>query len=209
MSQVDDELAQALADSEATARAEDPVTVTHTAPQSGATTQRSLGLLAALLVMGAGILFLVLKTGNDATVYSRGVEDLIKEKARFTGRNVRVEGRLVKGSLKRRDQPCEYRFSMVAIPPAEGSKPAVPAPKQGAVLPVRYAACIVPDTFRDAPDMDVSVTAEGTLTAAGDFEATQILAKCPSKYEMRDRAKKGEQIPHAMGIQAANFENFK
>jgi cytochrome c-type biogenesis protein CcmE len=194
MSQVDDELAQALADSEATARAEDPVPVTHTPAQGGATSQRSLGLLAALLVMGAGILFLVLKSGGEATVYSRGVGDLMKEKARLSGRNVRVEGMLVKGTLTRRDQPCEYRFSMV---------------KKGVVLPVRYAACIVPDTFRDVPDMDVSVTAEGTLTAKGDFEATQIMAKCPSKYEMRDRAKKGEQIPHANGIQAANFENLK
>jgi cytochrome c-type biogenesis protein CcmE len=47
------------------------------------------------------------------------------------------------------------------------------------------------------PGMDVSVTAEGKLTEAGNFEASNIMAKCPSKYEMKDRAKSGEAAPHA------------
>lgn len=193
MSHVDDELAQALAESEATARAEDPMPVTGTvSTSSSATSKRSLGLLLALLVMGGGILTLVMTSFEKAAVYSRGVDELVKEKAKLNGRNVRVEGMLVKGTLSRRDQPCEYRFSME---------------KKGTVLPVRYAQCIVPDTFRDVPDMDVSVTAEGSLTEKGEFEATQIMAKCPSKYEMQDRAKKGEKAPHRAAVQAANYPN--
>jgi cytochrome c-type biogenesis protein CcmE len=83
--------------------------------------------------------------------------------------------------LVRRDQPCEYRFTIE---------------KKGVALPVRFAQCIVPDTFRDMPGMDVSVTAEGKLTQAGNFEASTIMAKCPSKYEMKDRARAGEKAPH-------------
>jgi cytochrome c-type biogenesis protein CcmE len=56
---------------------------------------------------------------------------------------------------------------------------------------------VVPDTFRDMPGMDVEVTAEGKLDPEGHFEASQIFAKCPSKYEMKDRAAKGEEAPHA------------
>jgi cytochrome c-type biogenesis protein CcmE len=56
---------------------------------------------------------------------------------------------------------------------------------------------VVPDTFRDVPGMDVGVTVEGALQADNSFEATSVLAKCPSKYEMKDRANKGEQMPHA------------
>lgn len=191
MSRVDDELAQALADSEATARAEEPVPVTRPAPiPSGS--KRNLGLLVALLVMGGGILTLVMTSFENAAVYSRGVDELVKEKAKLNGRNVRVDGTLVKGTLRRRDQPCEYRFTIA---------------KKGATLPVRYAQCIVPDTFRDIPGMDVSVTAEGTLAASGDFEATQIMAKCPSKYEMRDRANKGEQAPHNAMMPPAALAN--
>jgi cytochrome c-type biogenesis protein CcmE len=193
MSQVDDELAQALAESEATARAQDPMPVTHAAPApGGGSPKRSIGLLVALLVMGGGILTLVLTSFENAAVYSRGVDELVKEKSKLEGRNARVEGVLVKGTLKRRDQPCEYRFTIE---------------KKGVQLPVRYAQCIVPDTFRDMPGMDVSVTAEGSLSKSGDFEATQIFAKCPSKYEMQDRAKKGEKAPHLDAIQAANYPN--
>jgi len=184
MARVDDELAQAVAHSEAQARTEEPVPVTRAVEPGSGKGKRNLGLLAALLVMGGGIVALVMTSIEQDSVYSRGVDRLLSEKAKLTGRNVRVEGTLVKGTLKRRDLPCEYRFEL------EGG---------GVVLPVRYAQCIVPDTFRDMPGTVVKVTAEGSLAKAGHFEATQIMAKCPSKVEMKDLAAKGEQAPHAMG----------
>src|SRR5208282_2444325 len=101
---------------------------------------------------------------------------------KFLGRPVRAEGNLVHGTLVKRDSPCEYRFTIA---------------KNGAEMPVRFAQCIVPDTFRDMPGMDVGVTVEGELQADSSFEATKVLAKCPSKYEMKDRGAKGEAMPHA------------
>jgi cytochrome c-type biogenesis protein CcmE len=107
----------------------------------------------------------------------------VKEKAKFESRNVRVQGVLVKGSLVRRDHPCEYRFKIE---------------KNGVKLPVRYEQCVVPDTFKDVPDMDVEVTAEGRLAEGGGdyFHASAIMAKCPSKYEMKQREQAGEKAPH-------------
>jgi cytochrome c-type biogenesis protein CcmE len=95
---------------------------------------------------------------------------------------VRAEGNLVHGSLTKRDSPCEYRFTIE---------------KNGTEVPVRYPNCVVPDTFRDVPDMPVGVTVEGELLADNSFAATSVLAKCPSKYEMKERAGRGEQMPHA------------
>ena len=63
-------------------------------------------------------------------------------------------------------------------------------------MPVRYAQCVVPDTFRDVPGMDVGVTVEGELLTDNSFEATSVLAKCPSKYEMKQKAAGGEKMPH-------------
>ena len=142
----------------------------------------NIGLLIGLLVMGGGILTLVFTSFKGSAMYSKEVDDLVRDKDKLADRAVRVTGTLVKGSLMKRDQPCEYRFNIE---------------KKGVVLPVRFAQCVVPDTFRDMPGMDVSVTAEGKLTEAGNFEASTIMAKCPSKYEMKDRAKAGEQAPHA------------
>ncbi|MCK6534670.1 MAG: cytochrome c maturation protein CcmE [Polyangiaceae bacterium] len=181
MSKLDQELADAVQASEDAAPAsERPVAA---APVAKAPRRKlqNLGLVATLLVMGGGILALVLTSFKQSAVYSKGVDELIAEKERIAGRNVRVTGNLVKGTLKRRDEPCEYRFSVS---------------KNEKSLDVRYAQCVVPDTFRDVPGMDVEVTAEGKLTSEGHFEANQIMAKCPSKYEMKDRAQKGEEAPH-------------
>jgi len=187
MSHVDDELAKAVEESEAVARAEEPSPVTRALPASTEPVKRNVGLLVALLVMGGGILTLVMTSLSNATVYNRSVDALMSEKATLTGRSVRVEGRLVKGSLRRRDQPCEFRFDI------KNDKVA-----SGVTLPVRFAQCIVPDTFVDRPDIDVDVQAEGTLTPQGHFEATQIFSKCPSKYDMKDRAGQGQKAPHKM-----------
>jgi cytochrome c-type biogenesis protein CcmE len=179
MSKLDDELARAVADSEAAEAHELPVRAEPV--ERRPRPRRSVGLLVALLVMGGGILTLVLTGFENAAIYSKGVDELVAESERLQSRAVRVEGTLVKGSLRRRDEPCEYRFRMQ---------------KNGKELPVRYAQCVVPDTFRDVPGMDVQVTAEGKLAEDGQFVASMIFAKCPSKYEMKDRAAKGEAAPH-------------
>jgi cytochrome c-type biogenesis protein CcmE len=157
------------------------------APQAGEKAARrkgNVGLLAVLLVMVGGIVALVLTSFNDAAVYAKNVDQVRTESASLMGRNLRVEGNLVHGSLERRDQPCEYRFVI------KGKE---------AELPVRYGKCIVPDTFRDVPGMDIGVTVEGKLAAGGSsFEAAQVMAKCPSKYEMKERKERGEQMPHQL-----------
>jgi cytochrome c-type biogenesis protein CcmE len=133
------------------------------------------------------MLVLVLTSFRSSVVYSKGVDELLAEADRLRGRSVRVEGMLVKGSLQRRDDPCEYRFLLE---------------RNGAQVPVEYPQCSVPDTFRDLPYTDVMVTAEGRLAKNGRFEATQIMAKCPSKYEGGDSAM-GEPPQELPGAKAA------
>ena len=178
MTRLDEELERAVASSEAETPAETAVTKDAPAERKP---RRNLGLLVALLVMGGGALALVLTSFEGAAVYSKGVDELLAQKEKIGDRTVRVDGILVKGSLLRRDQPCEYRFRMT---------------KNGQELPVRYAQCVVPDTFRDVPNVDVQVTAEGKYDESGYLEANNIFAKCPSKYEMQESAKKGEKAPH-------------
>ncbi len=179
MSHVDDELAQAVRESEAVAQAEPAPVAVPAQPRS--TPKRSLLLLGALLAMGAAILTLVFTSFEGSAIYSRKVDELAAEREKLMGRNVRVEGELKRGTLVRRDEPCEYRFTM------KGQKEE---------LAVRYERCTVPDTFRDVPGLPTLVTAEGTLDPAGHFAASSIIAKCPSKYEMKERAGKGEAAPH-------------
>lgn len=137
---------------------------------------RSIGLLIGLLTM-AGVILTVVLTGVDkAAVYSKGVDELLEQRARIGNRTVRVVGTLVSGSLARRDEPCEYRFQLARGP---------------STITVHYPQCVVPDTFRDVPGVKVEVTAEGKLTEDGSFLAHQIMAKCPSKYDMKQRQTNG------------------
>jgi cytochrome c-type biogenesis protein CcmE len=144
---------------------------------------RKKGLILMIGLVGGGALIasLFLFGMKDNAIYSKPVDELVANKTKFADHPIRAEGTLVHGSLEKRDSPCEYRFTIQ---------------KNGVQVPVRYPQCVVPDTFRDIPDMDVGVTVEGQLHADNSFDATSVLAKCPSKYEMKQQAAHGEKMPH-------------
>ena len=143
--------------------------------------RRGLYIAMGLVMIGGAIVALVLGGLQDNGIYSKSVDELLASSGKLTGKAVRAEGNLVHGSLVKRDSPCEYRFTVE---------------KKGVQMPVRYAQCVVPDTFRDVPNVEVGVTVEGKLQPDGSFEASSVLAKCPSKYDMKDKAARGEQMPH-------------
>jgi len=185
MTNLDDELRQAIDSHEGMSQARpDPESgfVKPTSPKPAPRPlKKNVGLLVGLVVMGGAILFVVLSGFKQAAVYSKGVDELVREKSRFESRTVRVLGTLVPGTLARRSEPCEYRFKMK---------------KNDTEMTVLYPQCVVPDTFRDVPGVNVEVTAEGQLASNGTFHATQIMAKCPSKYEMRGKSGQGQGVPH-------------
>lgn len=141
-------------------------------------------MLITLLVLGGGILSFVLGQDSKQLTYAKDVESVLTQAEDLGQRNLRVQGVLVPGTLSKREEPCEYRFKIRQMGDSDGK-----------VMDIRYASCIVPDTFRDVPGMDVEATVTGQL-ADGYFEARDIQAKCPSKYEMEQRQLAGEQKPH-------------
>ena len=189
---VDQELARAVAETDAEASV--PAVVQAPGPERPLPKKKgNLGLLIGLLVMVAGVLVLVFTSFKGAAIYSLGVDQLVKEQAHYNQRTIRVKGMLVKGTLSRRDEPCEYRFKLQ---------------EKGVVLAVQHPSCVVPDTFKDMPGMDVEVQAEGKLADDGKtFVSTAIVAKCPSKYEIQQKSKMGEVAPHA-GQQAAPVQTL-
>lgn len=166
---LDDELAQALSATSANEQQDAPAVVKPVvASPPKRTPTRNLALLATLLVMVGSVVSLFLVGFKEAAIYAMPVDKLLASKDSLLGRKVRVEGELVPGTLVKRDSPCEYRFSI------HGTQ---------APLPVRYAQCVIPDTFRDVPNGGVQVTVEGGLTNEGSFEASLVMAKCSSKYD--------------------------
>jgi cytochrome c-type biogenesis protein CcmE len=148
-------------------------------PRKGASPALKIGIVVALLGVALAAILLG-STASDAFVYSKLVDEVVTKPRDFAGRELRVEGDLKAGSIQFREEPCEYRFVVQ---------------KAGKELPVQFPQCVVPDTFRDG--MGISVVVQGKLNGGGDaFLANQVIPRCPSKYEMQQKQKKGEVMPH-------------
>lgn len=143
---------------------------------------RGLALVAVLAGL-SGAVALLLSGGDesDPFVYSQTIDEAIADPSAHLGRTLRLEGMLKSGSVLFREEPCEWRFVL------EGEA-------QGREMPVQFPQCVVPDTFRDG--MGISVVVEGQLREDGTFIASQVIPRCPSRYEMEQRQQAGEATPH-------------
>lgn len=116
-------------------------------------------LIAGAIVLIA-IGYLVFTGLSTASVYYLTVSELQAQGA-DDGRPVRVSGDVLPGTIVR--DGSTLRFTM-----SDGS----------GSLPVSYQG-IIPDIFAD----NVQVVVEGRVRPDGSFQATNLFAKCPSKFE--------------------------
>lgn len=115
--------------------------------------------ISAIALFSVG--FLVSSGMQETMVYSVTAKELLVNPAKFAGRGVRLEGKVVEGSLiKQHATSCGFSIA-----------------SESTTLPVRYDG-ILPDTFRENHD----VVLEGEY-GNGVFTARQIFTKCASKYE--------------------------
>jgi len=125
-------------------------------------------LAAALLGWyGAGLY------DSGALAYYQTLEEF---RSAGSSRPARVHGYVAPGSIERDVPGRQVRFLLQSAP-SHGSAPK--AAGAGAALAVAFAGLDVPDLF--GPGAEVVV--EGRLTAGGAFLASNVLAKCPSKFE--------------------------
>lgn len=126
-------------------------------------------LLVASLLAATAILVLVFGFSKPSAIYAFGVAQFLERG--LDDETVRVRGTLVHGTLCKSTADCGYRFSL-----SEASQR----------LSVAYDECVIPDTFRDMPGLDIEIVVEGQrCQGCHDFEATHVIAKCPGKYEMK------------------------
>jgi cytochrome c-type biogenesis protein CcmE len=125
---------------------------------------RNAQILIAALVVVAAIGYLIYNGFQSASVYYLTVGELKAKAAGPAGMfapAVRVAGVVQAGSVQRSDTDSTVRFTI-----ADG----------GGSLPVVYKG-MVPDIFGPG----IQVVVEGHYVN-GEFQATTLLAKCPSKF---------------------------
>ncbi len=118
-------------------------------------------LLAGIAILGA-VLYLVYANTQANAVYYMTVSEL-KHCTICTTQSVRVAGVVQSGSVMRNDQKELITFVI-----ADSNQ----------TLSVLYSG-VVPDIFRPG----IQVVVEGHYTGQGPFQATTLLAKCPSKFQ--------------------------
>lgn len=128
------------------------------------------GARLKVVLIGAGIaatmvflFFVGTQKSDGGFAYYVTVSEFL-EKGAPAG-HFRVNGKVRTGSIERFPGGERVAFEVVD-------------PKTEALLAVDYTG-IIPDTFVD----DADVVVEGKRRPDGVFEATTLLAKCPSKYE--------------------------
>ncbi len=123
-------------------------------------------VIAGMLVLGA-IAFLLISSFQSNAMYYLTVPELKTqaqtEGAAFYNRIVRVSGPLHKESIDWNAKTMTLKFHIV---------------ESGDMFPVAFVGP-VPDTLQNGE----TVVVEGKYTSEGIFNATNILVKCPSKYE--------------------------
>jgi cytochrome c-type biogenesis protein CcmE len=123
-----------------------------------------IGATSIVLVAAFGML--LYSTLGESMQYYKYVDEVMAQPTAWEGKKLQVHGNVVPGSIKRKRDSLEYVFDLQ---------------RNGKVIHAYYGG-IVPDTFKN----DAEVVLTGQLTPDG-FMATDMTAKCPSKYEAAPR----------------------
>jgi cytochrome c-type biogenesis protein CcmE len=119
-----------------------------------------IGITSVVLATAFGVL--LYSSLGESLQYYKYVDEVMVEPAAWHGKNLQVHGMVVPDSIGRKDNTLEWRFQLQ---------------RNGKVLTAYYTG-IVPDTFK----ADSEVVLTGTMDDKG-FHATEMTAKCPSKYD--------------------------
>jgi cytochrome c-type biogenesis protein CcmE len=128
---------------------------------------RLIKLILTIAIVAGGTGFLIYSSQGHAEYYKM-VDELMGEPTEWVGKTLRVHGYVEAGSIK--EAIVEQKTTRVFVLESKGK-----------VIQVKHEGP-KPDTFKDLSE----VVAKGTIVQEGGeyvLEATELMAKCPSKYE--------------------------
>ncbi len=125
--------------------------------------KKKLKFIIGGLLITCAIVALVYTGVRDSMVYYHTPSEIMTKSSEIYNKGIRISGHIQDGSINWDGNKLDLTFNIT-----DG--------KQN--IPVVYHG-VVPDTFK----YGVEVVVEGKLNTENIFHATQLLAKCPSKYE--------------------------
>ena len=141
------------------------------APRAGLFRRKRALIVGLVVVVALG--YLGFQAFMGAATYYLSVGELLARGNAAYGEQVRLMGKVVDGSVVKTPETNTIQVTV--------------ADKDGPSVPVVYSD-VVPDAFKQGAD----VVLEGALTPGGTFEASNLLVKCPSKYEAKEQTAPAE-----------------
>lgn len=123
---------------------------------------RLIGVTVIIIIAVAAIIF---GAGKNDGAYSQTVAEVAEDQS-LVGQRVRVSGVVVPGSWDRKSNPMRFEIRDEN------------ADAGAATIKIVYNGQ-VPSTFGD----EVTAIVTGTLAQGGTIDSTNMITKCPSKYE--------------------------
>ena len=144
-------------------------------------------LVGGLLIVAA-VVYLIISSTQASAQYFLTIEELQGRKAEMLGRDVRISGAVIGDSIQYDAKTLTLRFTVANIPgdnsviDARGGLAAVlkaaVADQTLARLNVVYTG-VKPDLLKN----EAQAIMTGKYNPDGTFKATELLLKCPTKYE--------------------------
>jgi cytochrome c-type biogenesis protein CcmE len=148
------------------------------------------------LLIGAAVIYLIISSTQASAQYFLTVDELIAKGSSIQDRDVRISGAVIGETVKYDPQTLNLTFTIADIP---GDNKEIEA--QGGLSAVLHAAVTDPNRQRIAviyngpkPDLlrdEAQAIITGEMQGDGLFHATELLLKCPTKYE--------EAVPKQVG----------
>lgn len=144
-------------------------------------------IIGGLLIVGA-VVYLIFSSLQGTSQYFLTVSELNARGAAIVGRDVRVSGAVIGDTIQYDPQTLSLTFAVANIP---GDQKVID--EMGGLAKVLHQAVIDPKAERlqviytgVKPDLlrgEAQAIMTGKLDQDGKFQASELLLKCPTKYE--------------------------
>jgi cytochrome c-type biogenesis protein CcmE len=150
--------------------------------------KKNTKLIIGVVIIITAVVYLIASSTLSQSQYFLTVEELQSNQAEYVGKNVRMSGVVLGDSIKYDPQTLELTFQVAQIPGDHrvieqmgGMSVVLAQAAHDPTLPkmtIHYVGPR-PDLLKDEAQAIIT----GSLDENGVFQASELLLKCPSKYQ--------------------------
>jgi len=150
--------------------------------------KKNTKLIIGIVIIIAAVVYLITSSTLSQSQYFLTVEELQSNQAEYVGKNVRMSGAVLGDTIEYDPQTLELTFQVAQIPGDHrvieqmgGMSVVLAQAAHDPTLPKMTVHYIGPrpDLLKDEAQAIIT----GSLDENGIFQASELLLKCPSKYQ--------------------------